>query len=381
MEASAPLSNIPNDIIRHILLQLPMKFVIRCLCVCKQWRSLIEDSDFKLSYRGQRRVVFFSYEYSTRQDSRFIVKSTSHDLRLQTHKWPFEGAYPLCSCNGFVLLVAKRQIWLWNPSTRCLTKVFKSPYQEKSRDITGAGLCYDSYTRDYKAVLLLHHSISGYPFLISVSFNHKEWRPVQAPCNLDSIRGGIEFRNTFYWWASDDIKNQNWYRVAGRNRIIYFDPMHDEFRILPTPDLWHQRKNEIVGLGVIDECLCMASSMVKDEEEPKMKTIQIWIMKEYGKQESWMTAFAIQMPHLHLGDIYGRYGGVTFYSQNKNAQEVLFLLLGGWCGKQIYVYDRKKNKLKEDLIDFLTGHRFYVRGYFYIESFACPDRPQYNIMD
>ncbi|XP_031114216.1 F-box protein CPR1-like [Ipomoea triloba] len=353
MEASAPLSNIPNDIIRHILLQLPMKFVIRCQCLCKQWRSLIDDSDFKLSYRGQRRVVFLSHEYR------------------------------LCSCNGFVLLVGERDIWLWNPTTRCLRKVLKSPYREKSNPtaITAAGLCYDSYTRDYKVVLLLHSLISIDPFVICASFIHKEWRPVQFPCYLDSAKGGIEFRNTFYWWAASDIKDCDWIRdhfsvVAGRNRIIYFDPAHDEFRILPTSDLWHQRKNRIVGLRVIDKCLCMASFMVQEEEEPKIKTIQVWIMKEYGRQESWMTAFTIQMPH--LGDINGRYG-ITFYSQNKNAHEVLFLFLAGWCGKQTYVYDRKKNKLKEDLIDFLTsGHRFYVRGCFYVESFACPDRPQYN---
>nr|GMD59335.1 F-box/kelch-repeat protein At3g23880-like [Ipomoea batatas] len=395
MEASTPFSNIPNDIIRHMFLQLPMKFVIRCQCVCKLWRSLIDDSDFKLLYRGQRRVVFLSHEYSTRPDSGFEVKSTSHDLRLQTHKFRLGEAYPyhfrvLCSCNGFAVLVVIREIWLWNPTTtRCSKKVLESPYPARLNPNLFGGLCYDPCTRDYKVVLSLRpikpdHDY-GYPLLISASLNHKEWRPVQFPCNLVSARGGIEFRNTFHWWASD-IKDwdrdRDYLWAAGRNRIVYFDPVHDEFRILPTPELGRGRENSIVGLGVIDECLCMASFMVREGDEPNMKTIQVLIMKEYGKQESWMIAFALRMPH-YLENIYD----LTFYSQKKNAQEVLFLHTAGRCGPEIYVYDRyeleiyvydrEKNKLKEGLMDFLTSsNRYYTSECFYVESFASPDRPQ-----
>ncbi|XP_019192314.1 PREDICTED: F-box/kelch-repeat protein At3g23880-like [Ipomoea nil] len=264
MEASASLSSIPHEIIRFILLKLPVKSVIRCKCVCKQWRSLIDDSDFKFSYRGQRRVIFLSTE-STSKDrgrplrsvSRFSVRSTSHDLRLRRHKWPFGQAYPvirasfednlevLCSCNGFVLLlVAKIDIWLWNPSTKCSTKVLECPYSEESNPIMFGGLCYDSSTRDYKVVLSLRPigldswEDYGYPFLISASLNHKEWRPVQFPCNMESVRGGVEggveFHNTFHWWASD-MKDWDWYKNYewDKNRIIYFDPVLDEFKILP----------------------------------------------------------------------------------------------------------------------------------------------------
>nr|GLL40702.1 F-box/kelch-repeat protein At3g23880-like [Ipomoea trifida] len=255
MEASASLSNLPQDIIRHILLQLPVKCVIQCQCVCKQWRSLIDDSDFKFSYRGQFRVILHE---SNNRWRRSIVRSTSHDLRLRRHKWPYGEGSPLiratlennfsvlCSCHGLVLLlVDNRDIWLWNPSTKCSTKVLESPYSEDLHVVTdgavAAGLCYDSCTRDYKVVLSLRKDIKipfeieiGYPFLMYASFNHKEWRPVQFPFNLHSVRGGIEFRNTFYWWASD-MKDWNWYInfYSDRNRIVYFDPVRDEFRILP----------------------------------------------------------------------------------------------------------------------------------------------------
>nr|GMD55624.1 F-box/kelch-repeat protein At3g23880-like [Ipomoea batatas] len=393
MEASTPFSNIPNEIIPHILLQLPVKAVIRCQCVCKQWRSLIDGSDFKLSYCGQRRVIILSLDSKSQDynwNSRFLVRSTSHDSRLQSHELPFgEAAYPLinrashkypvsslCSCNGFVLLMAERDILLWNPSTRCLTKVLKSPYPEESNMVLLGGLCYDSCTRDYKAVLSIRPVIGpldrefGNPFVISTSLNHEEWRPVQFPYNLNSANGNLEFRNTFYWWASD-IENWHWnmdyFSGGNRNRILYFDPVHDEFRTLPTCEL---RQNfSIVGLGVIDDCLSMAC-MANKQEKINTTTLQVFIMKEYSIKESWMNAFAIQMPqHPYTCAGYG----LTFYSQKNNAQEVLFMRTRCWIWGQVYVYDRKKDELREVLMDFLKDNSGRIRCVsmcFYVESLA-----------
>ncbi|XP_031114201.1 F-box/kelch-repeat protein At3g23880-like [Ipomoea triloba] len=397
MEASTPFSNIHNEIIRHILLQLPMKAVIRCQCVCKQWRSWIDDSDFKLSYRGKRRVIIVSHEPKNQDynwNSRFLVRSTSHGSCFQRHKLPFgEAAYPLirasnefpvrslCSCNGFVLLllIAERYILLWNPFTRCLTKVLQLPYPKESNIVILGGLCYVSCTRDYKAVILIRPLIGpdrefGYPFVIFASLNHKEWRPVQFPYNLNSANGNVEFRNTFYWWASD-IKDWDYdcdfISGGDRNRILYFDPVCDEFRVLPTPEL---RQNvSIVGLGVIDDCLSMACMFYTQE---KLKTMQILIMKEYGIQESWMTAFAIQMPQYPQTTRYPHYCegyGITFYSQRNNAEEVLFMRTLCCFWGQVYVYDRKKDELREVLMDFLKDDSGRIRCLclcFYVESLA-----------
>ncbi|XP_019192277.1 PREDICTED: F-box protein CPR30-like [Ipomoea nil] len=382
MEASTPFSNIPIEIIRLILLQLSVKSVIRCQSVCKQWLLLIEDSDFKLSYPGQRRVIFFLLEPKSRyyygNSSRVDVRSAGYDLRLQRHKRPFGGAYSwirasdkdcvrLCSCNGLVLVVTERDILLWNPSTRCSTKVLEWPYPEQSKRVILTGLCYDPCTRDYKAVLLL----CSHPFVISVSLNRKEWRPVEFPYSLLCVGGGVDFRNTFHWWVSD-IRYRDRDFSSG-NRIVYFDPAHDEFRILPTPKLRHGRENSIVGLGVIDDCFCMACIVQVEEPKAKIKMIQVLIMKEYDRIESWMTAFSIQMPE--HPDIYGSYGfTLTFYSLKKNAQEVLFLRKGKGV-ECLYIYDRKKDELKEVLLDFqaLTFYRRDIASMcFYVESLACP---------
>ncbi|XP_019176477.1 PREDICTED: putative F-box protein At3g16210 [Ipomoea nil] len=377
MEASASLSNIPNHIIQHILLQLPVKFVIRCQCVCKRWRSLIQDDNFKLSYRGQGRLLILTHESRGRnyRNSRFFVRSTGNDLRLQRHKWPFGEGYPLiresniygvklCYCNGLVLVVAERDLLWWNPSTRCSTKVLEGPYAEP-RSVILAGLCFNSCTRDYKAVLLLSRGF-GQSLVISASLTHKEWRPVEFPYCSDAIRDGVNFRNTFHWWVISDTKyHQDWDFLPSCDKIIYFDPIRDEFRNLPTPKLRHGQEYLIVGLGVINDYFCMA------HEEVNPNKIQVLIMKEYGRQESWMTAFAIQTSEFI--DTFGGYddNSITFYSLKKDAHEILFLSTSGWPRKKVCVYDRKKDELKEVLMDILTSHKYIVSMCFYVESLVC----------
>lgn len=148
-----------------------------------------------------------------------------------------------------MLLLADTVVLLWNPATRCSTKFLEPlPYPEDLSYGVLAGLCYDSCTRDYTAVLLLRHDCAdqgrGDPFVISASLKNKKWRSVQFPYNLNSARGGVEYRNTFHWWVSD-IKHLYYdedffidWEVdypSGGNRIVYFDLEDDEFRSLPTP--------------------------------------------------------------------------------------------------------------------------------------------------
>lgn len=71
---------------------------------------------------------------------------------------------------------------------------------------------------------------------------------------------------------------------------------------------------------MVDDCLCMAR---KEEEN---KTIQVLIMKEYGTQESWITAFAIRMYEFRDNNYYG----LTFYSEKKNAQVLIMQRSRSW---------------------------------------------------
>ncbi|KAI8561449.1 hypothetical protein RHMOL_Rhmol04G0340500 [Rhododendron molle] len=63
----------------------------------------------------------------------------------------------LGSCKGLLLIKHDIDLYVWNPSTRQCTKLLSLPprdqYIEDERVLTGFGLCYDSSTDEYKAVM------------------------------------------------------------------------------------------------------------------------------------------------------------------------------------------------------------------------------------
>nr|GLL31800.1 F-box/kelch-repeat protein At3g23880-like [Ipomoea trifida] len=184
-----------------------------------------------------------------------------------------------CSCNGLVLFSMGKHILLWNPSTRCCTKVLELPRLSRTfPDDVVSGLCYVSSSGDYKVVLLF---CVGFDDNVMVaSLKNKEWRKVAYPYREYSSRMGVNFRNTLHWRAI------SWTRRP--HTIIYFKAESDEFKELPTLESHtYLERSFILGLGIIDGCLCMVCGGNEAEEK-----LQVWVMKEYGVKESWDNHFS-----------------------------------------------------------------------------------------
>ncbi|XP_031099659.1 F-box protein CPR1-like [Ipomoea triloba] len=267
----------PIDIIRPILLKLTVEALIRCQCVCKEWRSIIQDPHFN---PGQRRRLAAASGYSLD-----VTSITNTSLPIKTllqvpenaslhHRWT--GVW--CSCNGLVLFSVEKNIFLWNPYTRCCTKVLELPRLSTAfSDYVVSGLCYVSSTGDYKVVLLLClHFDSN---LMVASLKNKEWRKVSFPYQVNYPRIGINFQNTLHWRTNGCLR-----RPA---TIIYFKAESNEFKELPTPESHTdlKRSSFILGLGIIDCMVC-------GEKEADEEKLQVWVMKEYGVKESWDNYFS-----------------------------------------------------------------------------------------
>nr|GME02395.1 F-box/kelch-repeat protein At3g23880-like [Ipomoea batatas] len=307
-------------------MKLKVKALIRCECVCKEWRSIIQDPDFKLSYRGRRRVLAAA-------SSRTLLDVTSisnSGLRIKTlfqvggtasllnrlsslPRW-WTGVW--CSCNGLVLFSVRKHIFLWNPSTHCCTKVLDLPLLNNTIPVdVVSGLCYVSSTGDYKAVLLFCRDFDRN--VMVASLKNKVWRKVSFPYLEYNSRIGVNFHNTLHWRAT--------------NSIIYFEAESDEFKELPTPES-HKRSSFILGLGIIDGCLCM---MVREGNERGEKLLQVLVMKEYGVKESWVNHFVISTSTSELSS-------TTLYSSKCNTK----VLICSCCydSWKILVYDVKNSK-------------------------------------
>nr|GMD08053.1 F-box/kelch-repeat protein At3g23880-like [Ipomoea batatas]GMD08054.1 F-box/kelch-repeat protein At3g23880-like [Ipomoea batatas]GMD19446.1 F-box/kelch-repeat protein At3g23880-like [Ipomoea batatas] len=352
-------------IIRLILLKLKVKALIRCQCVCKEWRSIIQDPHFKLSYRGQRRVLAAASSrslldvtsitnnriktlFQVRGDAQLDGNPSLLNRFPPEYRW-WTGVW--CSCNGLVLFSVRKHIFLWNPSTHCCTKVLDLPLlKNKTPADVVSGLCYLSSTGDYKAVLLFSYSgynngiamVSGYNngSAMVASLKNKDWRKVPFPYKADY---GVNFHNTLHWGAPQTI--------------IYFEAESDEFKELPTPES-HKRSSFILGLGIIDACLCM----VVREGNERGEKLQVWVMKEYGVKESWVSQFVIAAP---ASKLFGIYKSVTTLYSSKCNTKVLIChcYYGAYSGSlEILVYDLKNNEL---------DNHFSEKSKYYNDSEIC----------
>nr|GME02396.1 F-box/kelch-repeat protein At3g23880-like [Ipomoea batatas] len=351
------------DIIRLILLKLKVKALIRCQCVCKEWRSTIQDPDFQLSYRGSRRVLtavasrsgltFTSITECLRIKTLFQVsenRSFVSENRSFTplYSW-WSGVW--CSCNGLVLFSVLKHIFLWNPSTRCCTKVLELP--RLSNTIHSAqvvsGLCYILSTGDYKAVLIFgfgHDRIA-----MVASLKNKGWKNVSFPnYELYSVGNGINFNNTPHWRANGS-------GIGRCEKIIYFEGESDEFKELPTPELCG-RESVVLGLGIIDGCLCMI------HEGKEIGKNNVLVMKEYGVKKSWVSQFVISIT-LPLPMNY------SIYSSKCNTKVLICSCLRFLGPLEILVYDVRNNKMDNYFLEQSKHIRQFVIC-SYVQSIVSP---------
>ncbi|XP_031114143.1 F-box/kelch-repeat protein At3g23880-like [Ipomoea triloba] len=354
--------HMPIEMIRHILFKLKMKALIRCECVCKEWRSTIEDPDFKLSYRGGRRLLVAA---ASDRNLAFTSITTDGTPRIKTlfseGDWR-SGIW--CSCNGLVLFSVRQHILLWNPSTRCCTKVLEicrllNPYLwYRYNEVSASGLCYVPSTGDYKAVLLFRPDGTA----MVASLRNKQWQKVSFPFHAMSVRdSGVNFRNTLHWRVAHSATD--WCSSRRCKKVVYFDAESDEFKELPIPT-FPAKSSAILGLGIIDDgYLCMAREKRKETGE-----VEVLVMKEYGVKNSWISQFVISGSQFRSD--YHR--DFTLYSSKYSTQVLIGSCLYGWWGTLVYHF---KNKKLENFLEAEaeSGHKNHTAAICsYVQSFVSP---------
>ncbi|KAG5568106.1 hypothetical protein H5410_064876 [Solanum commersonii] len=120
--------NIPNDIIIDILVELPVKSLIRFKGVCRSWYSLIKDDKFVKQH------------YDTHKNCQKYFMSPV----------PIVQSRPLryFSCNGILLITYDDDIIvLWNPATRESRRI---PSPIRSKTSGHYNFCYFPRIKGYK---------------------------------------------------------------------------------------------------------------------------------------------------------------------------------------------------------------------------------------
>ncbi|XP_026429339.1 F-box protein CPR1-like [Papaver somniferum] len=280
------MSSLPEEIYRDILLRLPGKSLVSCKYVCKSWYELISDPSFiksHLNLTNQRN----SYRLMFECDEMNSVNSISYDSLSSSEKYDdavavemdFSNTISKCrseilgSCNGLVYGLNNKLkfFFLWNPATKEHKRLPKSPDTYYGSTFHGFG--YDYKADDYKLVLVRDICES---FRVQVySLKSNSWK------SFETIqRYGM---GTYYVTYSGVFLNRvlHWPGRPG-NKIVTMNISEEGLEVLKLPITDY----EFMSIGVLEGCLCVLSDHVG-------KTFEVWVMPDYGVQESWTKLYSI----------------------------------------------------------------------------------------
>ncbi|KAH6776131.1 hypothetical protein C2S52_013692 [Perilla frutescens var. hirtella] len=301
-EKATKIRHIPAEIIEEILLNLPLKSLVRFCSVSKSWNSMILGSlMFVKRYRGRERVVMNHYgSYDNRficcplpsilsddpiEDTADLVCPFWNPSWKKHVRWG-ENIPAFCDELWCVQNKKDNSLFLWNPTMQTHRKLPRPPpsqFDDVDHNDFFYGLGYDSVSDDYKVVRIhdarYMHEPASEADLYSLSSD--SWRKI-PPFPPIKKRDNVSCFSTFVSGAL------HWLVRAPQEMggIISFDLSTEKYGevALPKYDVTPCVMEVVVARGKL--CLCLTYS-------EKNGSIALWVMEDYGVVESWTNKFHI----------------------------------------------------------------------------------------
>ncbi|XP_004296188.1 PREDICTED: F-box protein At4g22390-like [Fragaria vesca subsp. vesca] len=190
--------------------------------------------------------------------------------------------YVYCSCRGLVYAGVngkqKIQMYVWNPSTGLSQKLPDPGVTDEYQIFTGFG--YVSATHDYKILIANSRLEEGEHAKIRIfSSQSKSWRRIQdSPySDLSMTVAGILCHEALHWLRfNDDV-------------IVAFDLANEKFRTIALPVVGEEYGCDYFRhVGDFRGCLCVIGLA-------NVTTMDLWVMKEYDKGNSWTKLFKVRV--------------------------------------------------------------------------------------
>ncbi|KAJ9173202.1 hypothetical protein P3X46_016365 [Hevea brasiliensis] len=289
------LDRFPPEIKSDILSRLPVDDLLRFRCISKSWCAQIDDGAFIKTHLkkffnvySSLNLIFSGCFYLASFESLGTAVELDNPL-----KGPSDAHHDIKlvdSCNGLVCFGdAVGTIALLNPLTRKhhILPFLPLDFQLEGKSTWAAwafGFGYDPISDDYKVVRLGQYlSLSDQFFDTETNvYNLKAntWRKIQGMSYVLGFdqKMGVLAGNALHW-------------LVGRNRImrnpnliVAFNLEVEDFREVPAPESIGE--NLSIDLGVVGKWLSLTANY-------ECMRLDVWVMKEYGVEESWTRLFVI----------------------------------------------------------------------------------------
>ncbi|XP_058201311.1 uncharacterized protein LOC131316058 [Rhododendron vialii] len=206
----------------------------------------------------------------------------------------------------------------------------------------------------------------GGRFAVVGSFKSSSSRRVCCPDGVfHAMKSGPVVNKHLHWYSG--CSSEYLFRISLHtflsNTIMYFNIQMNEFHEVPMPEppmdvmLGVRSKDQTLGLGVLDGCLCMLHRYSINHN------VEVFAMKENGIRESWTTMFII--PNLTLGGIARN---LELFGYTKRGEVLMKVLVGDMrCEMTTY------NPIDRSRRNFLTQDDCkYVNAVMYEEITVTP---------
>ncbi|XP_058732400.1 F-box/kelch-repeat protein At3g23880-like [Vicia villosa] len=349
----------PFDLVEEILCRVSVKQLIQLRCVCKSWNSLIsQNSNFankhlRLSTSNQSRhhlflkccqFVNFQSPVSTFFTSTDPTMSR-YSLRqiLKKGESDRDGGGYVSTCDGILCYkIDTCSAILFNPSIRKF--ILLPPLKHKINAFYT--LVYDRFINNYKVIVLYHNEV----YVLTLGTNY--WTRIQDFPTHDQLLAsstGIFVNDSVNWLTSHFIVSLHLKKESYQNLSL---PVS-----LPVSNVGF-RSSCFDTLGTWKGCLSLLIPMRDTFSD-------FWIMKEFGKENSWTKLLSI--PYMQEWGFF-RYTKMLYISEDDQVLLEIFM-----CRKFKYmlvVYDSINNTF--NFPEFQNKIHPITMPEVYVESLISP---------
>ncbi|XP_016457094.2 F-box/kelch-repeat protein At3g23880-like [Nicotiana tabacum] len=361
------LSCLPDEIIIEILIRLPVKSLLKLRCVSKSWLSLLSNPHFintQIIFSAQdcknvnlRLAIVASvsglvgkmssiYSIVCEKNSSMNVANLDYTLKAPIGSAKFVG-----SCNGLLCLTAVSfNLILWNPSTGKCKEFQDSFVQSGVSYYVRYGFGYDGSNDDYKVVKVFSFpkDEGKYENMVKIySLRANSWTMIEGfNSGYVNAQSGL-FANGALHWEVSQCRDS-----GASSEIMTFDLATETYGVMALPRCGNGNGEFSWMLSVLGGCLVACCNYHLDKTD-------LWVMKEYGMENSWTKLVSLSSP-------FGRMGYISPLFVSENGDEVLVKL-----GTDIRLFN-SRNASYKSLDIHSSGRCLQVQAVTYVESLASP---------
>jgi F-box interacting protein len=299
--ASRPLS-LPLELVEEeILCRLPVKTLLRLRCICKSWKYLISD-DPKFAKKHLRMSKILKHHHHLIVNDigdRFlwdlplssvfskVSKPTVLNIPISNSRHILE----ICSCDGILCFTLGQErggrgtAVLCNPSLRKYNTLPPLENHHREREVQSSlfSFGYDHFNDVYKVIAISCFKDKNNEVDVYTLGSNNYWRSIQDfPCSSRSMNQPGVFVSGTVNWLAYEVSNSSCCRF-----IVSLDLEKESYQKIHQPDL----DKDHWTLGMFKDCLCIFAS--------NDMFLDVWIMKEYGINESWTKLYNVPYVRKH----------------------------------------------------------------------------------